>query len=155
MGEFAKGTTVDVGRTLGDIQRELSRFKCEGFGQYQDAVGIKIGFLKNGLNISMEINFPDRKSFKTTSNYRERSEAAIDKCVQEETRRLMRSLLLVIKAKLVAVSDGVATFEQEFMPYIVMSDGQTLSRKLLPPLLEMAKSAQPIRLALPNLADAV
>ena len=41
-------------------------------------------------------------------------------------RRLWRSMLLVIKAKLEAVNSGIVTIEQEFLAHIVLPDGSVV-----------------------------
>lgn len=45
-----------------------------------------------------------------------------------------RGLLLVIKAKLVAIETGIAIFDQEFLPYFVTKSGLTIFEALSPNL---------------------
>ena len=52
-----------------------------------------------------------------------------------------------IKAKLIAIQDKVATFEEEFMPYLVTDTGETLAERMLPSVREAATHHR--RLALP------
>jgi hypothetical protein len=52
-----------------------------------------------------------------------------------ERRRLLRVLVYHIKAKLVAVEDGLVELEQEFLPYLIgpsnATVGETVERELL------------------------
>ena len=50
----------------------------------------------------------------------------------QETRSRWRALLLIIKAKLEAVENGVTTFEEEFLAHIVLPDGRTVAAATLP-----------------------
>ncbi len=47
-------------------------------------------------------------------------------------RSKWRALVLVLKGKLESVESGIATFEEEFMPFIVMPNDQTLGAILVP-----------------------
>jgi hypothetical protein len=42
------------------------------------------------------------------------------------------ALALAIKAKLEAVESGIATFEEEFLAYVVLPDGQSVGQHVLP-----------------------
>ena len=50
-------------------------------------------------------------------------------------------MCLVIKALLVGVEDEVLTFEQAFLPYILVG-GQTVSERMLPKLAELIESGK-------------
>lgn len=59
----------------------------------------------------------------------------------------------MIKAKLVGCDDGIAAFEEEFMPYIVTGDGSTLAQAMLPQVKQAASIGKvPSRLALPGVS---
>src|SRR5262245_44396717 len=51
---------------------------------------------------------------------------------EQACRQRWRALALAIKAKLEAVESGIATFEEEFLAYVVMPDGQTVGQHVLP-----------------------
>jgi hypothetical protein len=53
-----------------------------------------------------------------------------EKLLIEEER--WRALLLIVKAKLEAVDSGIVTFEQEFLPHIVMPGGHTVYEATAP-----------------------
>lgn len=60
--------------------------------------------------------------------------AAARDAYEQEIRRRWRSLLLVVKAKLTAVADGISTVEREFLADLVIPTGQTLAEWLAPQL---------------------
>ena len=55
-----------------------------------------------------------------------------------EIRRRWRSMVLVTKAKLVAVADGISTLEKEFLANVVLGDGTTVGESSVPMLKAMA-----------------
>ena len=66
------------------------------------------------------LNLPDRRKFYEDRKY------------EQAERTFWRAFLLVIKAKLEAVENNIATFEQEFMANIVMPNDQTIEQILTP-----------------------
>jgi hypothetical protein len=54
--------------------------------------------------------------------------------MDRELRRRWRALLMVIKAKLVSVEDGISTIEREFMADVVLPNGKTLGEWVAPQL---------------------
>ncbi len=73
-----------------------------------------------------------------------RSEADPD----QELRRIGRMIFYNVKAKLEAVEAGLVTFEQEFLPHIVLPSGRTLYVEMLPDLPNIY--AGTMQLALPG-----
>lgn len=56
------------------------------------------------------------------------------KTYEQEVRRLWRALLLSVKAKLEAVQSGIATFDQEWLSYVVMPNDEAIGDRILPQL---------------------
>jgi len=104
---------------------------------------IHIAFRFKNLNVRMKVTIParDDKRFTVTPTGRRRTGDSSGLYEQEVCRR-WRCLTAVIKAKLVAVTDGVATFEQEFLPYLVTSTGETMGERLLPAVIAAKTSGQ-------------
>lgn len=53
---------------------------------------------------------------------------------EQERKALWRALIMIIKAKLVAVDRGVSTVETEFLANVVLPDGQTVGQWFEPGL---------------------
>lgn len=134
---YASGTTVDEGRTRQQIETMLQKAGASKFGTVNDydQNRAQIGFVYKNIQVRMDVTLPDRndKRFKVAPSGRwSKSEAAQLADYQAEIRRRWRSLAMVLKAKLVAVEEGVTTLEREFLPYMVMANGRTFGEEMAP-----------------------
>lgn len=134
MAQYAQGTTVSAARSRAEIEETLERFGATGFMSGQQDRQALVMFEARGRRIMFRMVLPsaDEKRFRLTPTGKDRSVEATRKEYEAETRRMWRSLAMSIKAKLVAVSDGVETFEQAFMAHVVMPDGLTLGDHVAP-----------------------
>ncbi len=121
--KYAQYTTIEVSKSQADIQELLRKYRATAFiCGYDESTG------------SQAIGF-------TVSGYRVRISMDIQKEKQEE-RRMWRSLLLVIKAKLEAVESEISTVEKEFLAWVVTENGQTVGDMLLPQLEQLTHSSK-------------
>ncbi len=107
MRKYAQGTTVTLAETIADIEQELTRFQAVFTGY-----AVRRG--------TLEIEFDDPEGFP----YRVVMQTDGEK--PQEINRKARSLYAVIKAQLIAVHDGIFTFQQAFMPALVLPDNRRL-----------------------------
>jgi len=151
---YADGTTVDVSRTVEQIKRELRKYGATKFAQFETESEAAIAFSVDDLNVKMRIDLPQRcdDEFNLTANGKERTDSAASRLWETEVRRRWRCLLAVIKAKLIAVAEKVATIEEEFLPYIVLADGGTVGDRIIPMLSEPGQTV--LTKMLPPAADA-
>lgn len=113
-GRFAERTSVPVSQSIAEIERTVKRY---GGNQFVFGVAEEqavVGFAKEGRQVRFHVPFGETKA----SVYAQRQ------------RQRMRSLLLVIKARLEAVESGVETFEDSFMANIVMPSGKLLGQEV-------------------------
>lgn len=157
---YAKGTTVSEAATMAEIQRLLGKYKADGFGVGQDAKKAAIWFRYQGRHVRFVVMMPDAndRAFTHTAHrnswaQKKRTADAAHRAHQDEVRRLWRCLLAVIKAKFVAVADGVAEFDTEFLPYICMPDGRTFGEALAPRIAPMLASGSVNIPMLPGVSD--
>lgn len=134
MTQYARGTDVSVDRTRAELERLLTAHGATGFGYGWESGHHRVVFRVADRMIRLEVSEPGRAEFTRTPTGLSRSEAQITERVFAETRRRWRSLLLVTKARFVAIEDGVMTLEQAFMADVVLPDGQTVSEWLHPQL---------------------
>lgn len=137
MRSFAKGTSVPADRTRMEIEGLLRQAGASSLGVFQDIVKgtSSVAFTLKQLNIRFDILLPKQG----------------DRKFDEEVRRRWRCLLLILKAKLVAVADGITTIESEFLAYVVTQDGESIGRKMQP-ILDYSRQlggSAPAGLALP------
>lgn len=133
MNRFAENTTVPIETTKAEIEKLLRRYGAAQFISGWDENKGMIGFTMENRQVKFILPMPRRDDFKQTPTGRwRRSENSIDLAWERGQRSSWRALKLVIKAKLESVAAGIFTFEQEFMPHIVLPDGQTIGEFMIP-----------------------
>lgn len=138
---YARATSVSEDKSRMEIEKMLLKAGSSRVGCVTDigAQRALIGFTLKNLNIQMQIPLPSPNAREFThggrGGWERRTEAKAAEAFQAECRRRWRSLVLALKAKLVAIDDKITTFEQEFMPYVVTADGATIGEKMLPHLI--------------------
>jgi len=143
---YASGTEVTAERSKAEIERTLERFGADQFMSGWDAdrrIAV-VSFRLSGRMVRLTLPLPsaDDPMVALTPSGRARTEVQRRDELAKETRRRWRALLLVIKAKLTAVQDGISTLEREFMADIVLPDGRTLSEWVAPQLARAYESAE-------------
>jgi hypothetical protein len=153
---YARNTEVPVERTRAEIERLLSQHKCTSFASGVDHVARRatVQFKAYTRIVKFELVLPDPKDpkyRKIKNSYLQRTQAGIDKAVQQDERTRWRALLLVIKAKLEAVESGIATFEDEFLAHTLLPNQQTVAQYIGPIVEEVyATGRMPVDHRLPE-----
>ncbi len=152
---YAKNTRVPVDRSRVEIEKVLVNYGADKFMYMSGTTGAAIAFSMANRNIKILVPLPDRGADqfmlrKTRGDPTERAQGEGDRLWEKEVKRRWRALLLVIKAKLEAVESGIAEFEMEFMPYMVLPGGQTVGEKVLPNVQEAYDSGKKIPLLGPG-----
>lgn len=136
MTAYATGTDVSADRSRAEIESTLRRFGADQFTSGWDITSsvAVVGFRLAGRMVRMTLPLPtiDDPMVALTPGGSKRSAEQRDTEMAKETRRRWRSLLLVVKAKLTAVSDGISTLEREFLADVVLPDGRTAGEFLAP-----------------------
>lgn len=135
MARFASQTTVSTDKSRAEIERLLNRYGADSFGYFWERQGLVavIQFRVHERIVRFSLAMPDPKEKRFTHHVRKgssyartRATSQVIAAVEQERRRVWRSLALVVKAKLEAVEAGIATFEQEFLAHIMLPNGQTV-----------------------------
>lgn len=142
MTRYASNTTVPIDRSKAEIERNLARFGASEFGYWAGLDNAAVGFIYRGVRIEMSLPYPTVEAFRHTPAGRERTDIQTKTEHEKEVKRRWRSLAAVIKALLVGVDDGVLTFEDAFMPWIVWGNGLTTRQLLLPELQKAIESGK-------------
>lgn len=135
MTRYAAGTLVSPEKSRAEIEATLRRYGADGFstgwdGQTSQAF---IQFRAKNRFVRIVLPLPQLKDYKRTDkNGRVRTDRQLANLREQDERQRWRALALVVKAKLEAVESKVATFEQEFLTYIVMPDNRTVGDHALP-----------------------
>ena len=125
---YAENTSVSIEKSQADIQSTLRRYGAEDFASGWSGDNAFVAFKLNDRLVKFVLPMPDINSdeFQKTEQGRDRKANAAYKAWEQAGRARWRALLLVIKAKLEAIEVGVAEFEQEFLGYIALPNGQTV-----------------------------
>jgi hypothetical protein len=124
---FAEATKVPVVQTRAEIERLLGRHKAAQFGTAvdHDILQARVQFRLHDRIVRFTVALPDPKKYGRAER------------LEQQERQKWRALLLVIKAKLEAVENQIASFEEEFLGYIVMPNDMTMA-ELAKPLVGLA-----------------
>jgi hypothetical protein len=93
-----------------------------------------VAFVIGERQVRFLLPMPSREFTLTPSSRRPRSASAADAAYEQAVRSRWRSLGLVIRAKLEAVSAGIVTFDEEFLAHLVLPEGDTVGERLHPTL---------------------
>lgn len=129
---YARDTEVPPDRSRAEIERTLRRYGATHFLYGYDQQSALIGFVANDRQIKFIVPLPDRDQFSRTATGKQRVASAVEQAWEQAQRQRWRALALAIKAKLEVVESGIATFEDEFMAYVVLPNGQTVGQYMTP-----------------------
>src|SRR6185312_17512727 len=86
-----------------------------------------VGFKAEGRQIRFVLTMPSRAEKRFTHHATgPRTASAAENLYDQAVRQKWRALLLIVKARLEAVDSGIVTFEQEFLPHIILPGGKTV-----------------------------
>lgn len=117
---YAEKTKVPIYRSQAEIQKLLSKYGASAFAFAGNKTLAVIQFEMKNKRIKFSLPLPDESKFKSQTLF------------EQKCRSQWRGLVLCIKAKLECVEAGITTFEQEFMPHIMLPNGKTVGDVVLP-----------------------
>jgi hypothetical protein len=150
---YAQDTSVPVERSRSEIESLVVKYGAKKFATGYDEEAATILFECQGRRVRFRLPFPDFKDelfwyTKHSQRYQRKklSEGAARSNYDKEIRRRWRCLALSVKAKLESVQTGIATFDEEFLSYIVMPDGKTVGESARPQLEKAYSEGVPVAL---------
>jgi hypothetical protein len=132
MPTYAKRTKVAPDRSRSEIERTLTRYGATGFMYGWSESGSVIGFMMKGKQYRVSVKLPKMDEYQPNAIGARRTAPQMKSSFESATRQRFRALALVIKAKLEAVESEISTVEIEFLPWMVLPNGQTVGQWLLP-----------------------
>lgn len=145
MPTYAADTSTTKSTTIAELERLLGKYGAttffSGTDEWDNAF---IAFKYAGLNILMRVKLPEanEKRFTHSEGGRPRNTDKVHAEHQTAVRATWRGLLLLVKAKLVAVDQGFTTIEQEFLPHIILPGGATFGDTVMPQIREAYRTGQ-------------
>lgn len=128
-GQYAQNTTVSSEKSRNEIEATLRRYGADDFAYATNRERAMIAFVADGRQVRFVLPMPDynaREFTHTPSRGYARSAAEHEAAYEQAVRQKWRALALMVKAKLEAVESGIVTFEQEFLPHIILPGGSTV-----------------------------
>lgn len=136
MSRYAEGTEVSAERSQAEIQTILRRYRATGYGVMHDEERgfAAIGFRIDGRAVRFSLPLPTwtDAEFERDGRKHIRTESERRRACDQAHRQRWRALALCIKAKMETVASGIVSFEQEWMPHLVLPNGKTLGEQILP-----------------------
>lgn len=149
MRRYANETTVAPEKSRAEIESSLRRYGASQFMSGWEADRAYVAFTAKERFIRFVLRLPkkDEKRFLFGGRYGGRlTPEKTSQLWEQAVRQSWRALLLCIKAKLEAVEARIETFEEAFLPHIVLPSGQTMAEAIIPQLEEAYKGGEIPRL---------
>ena len=124
---YAATTDVSVEKSQAEIQQIVRRYGADGYLSGWEADRAMVQFRAHARYVRFLLTLPNPSEKRFVFHSRgTRTPEAARKEWEQACRQKWRALALVIKAKLEAVDAGIVTFEEEFLPHILLPDGSTV-----------------------------
>ena len=115
-------TDVPVAKSQEELRSLLLKFGAKqfSFGEGEDWAGVEFVHAEHLVRIRCPLRSPDAKAIATFRNAAHCTpEVAGDRLIEREQMRVWRVLVWTVKARLVAVDEGIESFEQAFLSHLV------------------------------------
>jgi len=135
MSIYAKETGVSVERSEAEIKRTLRRYGADDITTHSSARRrlAFVAFAYESLPVKMTIPLPDPDSeefWHSPAGKKKRSPEQARSQWEKACRQQWRVLLLLIKAQLEAIANGVVTPQEAFMPWLLLKSGRTIYEEM-------------------------
>lgn len=132
MGKFAAATTVSTAASKAEIERIVERYGATGYvSGWQGDLAV-IGFSMEGRQVRFNLPLP-RRDDPEFCEYQQgrttfvRVETEAQRRWEQACRQRWRALALLVKARLEAIECGISTFDDQFLPDVVLPGGKTVA----------------------------
>jgi hypothetical protein len=147
MSRFATNTDVPVERSRSEIEGTLRRYGCDDIvvGQSVRTRRAFVQFFYRKLHLEVSITLPDAAAERfrlTPSKRRRRTERDATAEWEKECRQQWRILLLLLKAQLEAVENGIMQPWEAFLPWLCLPDGDTVGKRMAGGIAELLASGK-------------
>ena len=131
---YAKDTKVPPDRSRAEIERTLTRFGADAFSYGYEGDRSIVAFRAQGRMVRFEVTIPSLSDFRVAPGrgYRVRTQTQQENARDQAIRQRWRALLLVIKAKLESIEAGIESFDEAFLPHLLLPDRTTVGDWLGP-----------------------
>lgn len=128
MTNYVRGASISCAAFRAEIQEMLTRYGATGFRYGWEEGRTAIAFTAGGRHFRFVLVLPGS----TADPLQPRRTDPAAKPGEDASRQRWQKLSMLIRAKLEAVAAGVATFDEEFLAYMVLPGGGTVSQAVAP-----------------------
>lgn len=121
---YAENTSVSPEKSRAEIERTLSRYGADAFSYGYEGDRAMVAFRADDRFVRFHVITPPLSEFRMAPGrgYRVRTDSQQRDAQEKAIRQRWRALALVIKAKLESIESGIETFDEAFMPHILLPD---------------------------------
>jgi|ERR1051325_660901 hypothetical protein len=132
--KYAAQTDVSCEKSQAEIRSIISKYGASRYATLDEPGRAAIMFDVKDRRIRFTLPLPDIADsvFDKDGRGHRRTRDERYKVWEQACRQKWRALALAIKAKLEAVESGIATFEEEFLAYVVLPDSTTVGEFMRP-----------------------
>jgi hypothetical protein len=130
-------TATSGERALAELQRTLAKFGCQSFGIMTDNEkgATIVQFKWNNRTISLEASWKGYanamlKNRPWSHNMRSTKQEYMERCGEQAKVSVCSVLRDWIKGQITAIECGVMSFEEAFMPHMLLTDGRRVIDKV-------------------------
>lgn len=149
MARYAEKTTVAPEKSRAEIEQTLIRYGADKFTYGYEAARIYVAFQMDKRVVKIILPMPTREDEEYQVTWQQK-EAACQRKFDQAIRQRWRALFIVVKAKLESVESGIETFDEAFMPHIVIPSGEntgmTVGQAMIPDLARAIEGGEPPKL---------
>jgi hypothetical protein len=154
--KFAAKTSTSVAKSKGEIEDLITRSGGTDFATVNRDGSAMVLFHFNQRNIMFELLLPRLEDFKTrktpTGKVKDCSSSEQLKLFEQACRSAWRGLVMCVKAKFISIEMGVESFDEAFLPHIVVQGPNGRSQRFaavaLQAIAQSSGSGKPLQLLL-------
>lgn len=129
---FKRGPLGTKEQSMKEMANLLERNGAAAVFWIDTDVRIGVEFTLEMRRLRLTCGLPSRYDTGLDKNARRMGDAQSELVHQRIIRRRWRVMVLVLKAKLISVSNGIEVVEQAFMGQLVLANNRTMSQVVLP-----------------------
>lgn len=123
---YAASTSTSLAQTREAMEKLLRQHGGTAFAYYTESDRAGVAFQIAGRHVRILLDYAPLETFYTAYGGTARTDKQANEQRAQHERSQWRALLLLVKSKLVAVSQGITTVEREFFSDTVLSNDQTV-----------------------------
>jgi len=139
--KYAEHTSVPIGRSQEDLRQLVMGRGATGWALGEDEGRAVVQFRLAGRVLRFKLSM-----LRKLTDFEVKRGQKPSRVDAREERRLWRSLVMAVKAKLVIAEDGIETFDEVFLANIVTPDGDTIGERVTAQIPSMLSDGRPIAL---------